>query len=531
MEKRNSLFVACIISIMALSVGFVVRAFLVTEWGVRFNLSESQIGSIQGAGLYPQALSILLLSLVIDRVGYGRTMVFAFSCHVASAIITMTATGYVSLYVGTFIFALGNGAVEAVVNPVTATLFPNSKTHHLNMLHAGWPGGLVFGGLLAITLGHSGGENAWRWKVALYLIPTAIYGFMMLKHKFPVQERVAAGVSYRDMLREFGWAGCLIVSIFAAYAADEILRVFGMRLNAPEMAAIAIIPTALFAVRIRSIGRPMFVFLLLVMILLATTELGTDSWIAALMTPVLKQFGPNAGNLVLIYTASIMFALRFCAGPIVHRISPLGLLAVCAAIACAGLLWLAHAGAAPLIVFLAATCYGIGKTFFWPTTLGVVSEQFPRGGALTISAIAAVGMISVGVLGNPLLGTIQDRSLDRNLAGQNPALHAKVVAAPQSKYGLTYRPLDKSKVATLTAAETSEVESVTAANNQSTLAKVAVLPAIMCLCYIALLLYFKSRGGYRAVELRNPAPGAGLESSSHAHASKGSSHDFLIEAS
>jgi MFS family permease len=164
-----------------------------------------------------------------------------------------------------------------------------------------------------------------------------------------------------------------------------------------------------------------------------------------------------------------------------------------------------------LSVFLAATCYGIGKTFFWPTTLGVVSEQFPRGGALTISAIAAVGMISVGVLGNPLLGTIQDRSLDRNLAGQNPALHAKVAAAPQSKYGLSYRPLDKSKVATLTAAETAEVESVTAANNQSTLAKVAVLPAIMCLCYIALLLYFKSRGGYHAVRLRNPVLGTGLE--------------------
>jgi MFS family permease len=229
------------------------------------------------------------------------------------------------------------------------------------------------------------------------------------------------------------------------------------------------------------------------------------------MTPVLRKFGPNAGNFVLIYTASIMFVLRFCAGPIVHRISPLGLLAVCAAIACAGLLWLAHAGAAPVIVFLAATCYGIGKTFFWPTTLGVVSEQFPRGGALTISAIAAVGMISVGVLGNPLLGTIQDRSLDRNLAGQNPVLHAKVVAAPQSKYGLVYRPLDKSKVETLSAAETAEVERISAANNQSTLAKVAVLPAIMCLCYIGLLFYFKSRGGYRAVELQNPAPGTKLE--------------------
>ena len=511
MEKRNGLFVACVMSIVAIATGFVVRAFLITEWGVRFNLSETQIGSIQGAGLYPQALSIILLSLVIDRIGYGRTMAFAFTCHVVSAIITVTATGYTSLYVGTFIFALGGGAVEAVVNPVTATLFPDSKTKHLNILHAGWPGGLVFGGLLAITLGHSGGENAWRWKVCLYLIPTAIYAFLMLRSRFPVQERVAAGVSYTDMLREFGWAGCLIVCIFAAYAVDEILRVFGMHLNGPGLAIIAIVPAAIFAGWIRTPGRPMFIFLLLVMILLATTELGTDSWIAALMTPVLKDVGPNAGNFVLIYTSSLMFALRFCAGPIVHRISPLGLLTVCAAIASAGLFWLGHAGAAPAIVFLAATCYGVGKTFFWPTTLGVVSEQFPRGGALTISAIAGVGMISVGVLGNPLLGTLQDHYLDSNLARQNSVLYAKVAAAPQTKYGMTYRPLDNSKLAVLTPTETAEVDRIRTANNQSTLAKVAVLPAIMCLCYIGLLIYFKSRGGYRPVEIEGGAATRSLE--------------------
>ncbi len=502
MQNQTRLFVACIISLVAAAIGFIVRAFLIREWGVTFNLSETQIGSIQGAGLYPQALSIILFSLVIDRLGYGRTMAFAWICHVLSAVITMTANGYTGLYLGTFVFALGNGAVEAVINPVTATMYPKSKTHHLNILHAGWPGGLVLGGLLAIALGGSGGENSWRWKVGIYLIPTAIYGLMMLRQNFPMQERVAAGVSYLDMLKEFGWAGCLIVSFFAAYAIDEILRVFGLSLNTLAIVLIALVPTVLFAIRIRSFGRPMFIFLLLVMVLLATTELGTDSWIAALMTPVLKDFGANAGNWVLIYTSAIMFVLRFFAGPIAHRISPLGLLAVCAAVASAGLFWLAHAGAVPIMVFLAATCYGFGKTFFWPTTLGVVSEQFPKGGALTLSAIAGVGLIAVGVVGNPLLGAIQDNFLDKNLARQNASLHEKVAAPPQSKYGLTYQPLDRTKVALLTPAESVEVETIRTLNNQSTLAKVAVLPALMFLCYVGLILYFRSRGGYRPVDLR-----------------------------
>jgi MFS family permease len=451
--------------------------------------------------LYPQAVTMILSALVVDRIGYRRAMFFAFACHIASAAITMTANGYVALYLGTFIFALAGGVVEGVINPVTATLYPKSKTHYLNILHAGWPGGMVLGGLVVITLGAIGRESSWRWKVGLYLVPTLIYGWMMWREEFPVQERVAAGVSYVDMLKECGWGGCFLICLFMGYALDEILRVFSMSLSTPVIFAIGILPTLLFAVKIRSFGRPMFVFLMLIMTLLATTELGTDSWIAALMTPVLHNAGPNAGNFVLIYTSAIMFVLRFFAGPIAHRISPLGLLAACAAVACVGLTWLSRAGAAPMMVFLAATCYGCGKTFFWPTTLGVVSEQFPKGGALTLSSVSAVGLIAVGVLGNPLLGALQDESLDRNLARSNPALHQKIAEAPQKKYGFVYRPLDKTRIAALPAAEQGEVEQIRAVNNQATLRRVAILPAIMFACYIGLIGWFRSRGGYRDVQL------------------------------
>jgi fucose permease len=83
-------------------------------------------------------------------------MIFAFIMHLLSAILTLAATpvfnaagkdaAYWCLYIGMFLFAIGNGIAEAVVNPLVATLFPNNKTHYLNILHAGWPGGLIIGG-------------------------------------------------------------------------------------------------------------------------------------------------------------------------------------------------------------------------------------------------------------------------------------------------------------------------------------------------------------------------------------------------
>ena len=82
-------------------------------------------------------------------------------------------------------------------------------------------------------------------------------------------------------------------------------------------------------------------------------------------------------------------------------------------------------------------------------------------------------------------------------------MHEKIAAAAQTKYGLTYQPLDQTKIETLTAAEKDEVQKALEANNQATLAKVAVLPVIMCLCYVGLIVFFKCRGGYRQVQIQS----------------------------
>jgi MFS family permease len=503
-QSARRLFLGCFVGLVATAFAFAVRGAVLKDWAVQFDLSEEQKGIINGVGLFPFAISIILLSLVIDRIGYGTTMAFAFFGHLLSAILTIFAPNFQVLYIATFICALSNGAIEAVINPVVATIHRDNKTHWLNILHAGWPGGLVLAGLLSIAVTLGGAQlgtslpgKLWQWQMALLLLPILVYGFLLIGQRFPQQERVEAGVSYRAMLEEFGWGSAYIVSFLILMGLSQLLTVFDMKpIDVRLAAGIALIPTIAFAMFIRSFGRPMFIFLMLVMFLLATTELGTDGWIQDIMGSVLGS--PIKGTFFLIYTSAIMFVLRFFAGPIVHRISPLGLLAVSAAIATGGLLWLGTAINASLGVLLAAaTLYGIGKTFFWPTTLGVVSEQYPRGGALLLNAISGVGMIAVGTIGGPAIGSMQDRSFNEVVLKEMPEIHSQLVKETDGLFS-KYQSIDPLLLAKQPEAVRERIDASQRVTKQQALAKIAVLPAIMCVCYLILIAYFKSRGGYKA---------------------------------
>jgi hypothetical protein len=246
----------------------------------------------------------------------------------------------------------------------------------------------------------------------------------------------------------------------------------------------------------------MFVFLLLVMLLLSTTELGTDGWIQDIIGSTLKD--PVKGTMFLVYTSAIMFVLRFFAGPIVHRISPLGLLAVCSALAAAGLYWLGYAAEALTPLIAAATVYAVGKTFFWPTTLGVVSEQYPKGGALLLNAISGVGMIFAGTIGQPAIGTLQDRNLAAAVQAELPAEFVELSKEAKGQF-FTYAAIDSDRVKAAPSDVRQQVDELQRVTKQRTLAEIAVLPAIMCVCYLALIAYFKSRGGYKAEVLAGHA--------------------------
>ena len=486
-QKR--LFWGCFIALIATAFGFVVRSMVINDWGNDFGLTETQKGEIFGVGLWPFALSIILFSLIIDKIGYGRAMAFAFVCHVVSAIMTIFATGYWTLYIATFIVALGNGTVEAVINPVVATMFRNEKTKWLNILHAGWPGGLVLGGLIAIALGT---DSAWQIKVGLIFIPTIIYGVMLFGQKFPIHERVESGVSYIAMLREVGIIGALIVVTLMTL---EVGRVFSFPMVLEIVIILAVVGA--YGFYVRSLGRPLFIFLILIMMPLATTELGTDGWITPLMEPEMVDLGLNAGW-VLVYTSFIMMVLRFFAGSIVHRISPLGLLAASSIIAILGLVFLSKS--VGIGILAAASLYALGKTFFWPTMLGVVAEQFPKGGAMTLNTIAGVGMLAVGIVGAPFLGYIQDTSVATKLQAESAPMFEKYSAPKTTIFGGIVA-LDPEKLKDATEEEIAAVEPLRRQATKGALMTVAIFPTIMLICYIILIVYFQSKGGYKVVHI------------------------------
>ncbi len=509
------LFWGCFVALIATSFGFITRMLLIGRFAGDFALDKVTVGQLQGAGIWPFAISIILFSLIIDRIGYRIAMVFSFACYAAyltmasmaygaiqgltgDALHVAQVKGYNLLYWGSIILGLGNGTVEAFVNPVVATLFRTEKTKWLNILHAGWPGGLVLGGLITIYMADTANTGDWRLVLGLIAIPAVTFFLMLIGARFPVNEREQAGVSYREMLSEFGVFGAFVGFglIFA-----QLAQVLGWGPVVQWGLTIAVVVA--FGAYTKSFGRGILAVLILIMFPLATTELGTDGWISSLMEHPLAAAGHHAGW-VLVYTSFVMMLMRFSAGAIVHRISPIGLLCMSATLAIVGLFLLSKCADATVIaIFAAATLYALGKTFFWPTMLAVTSEQCPRGGALTLNAVGGIGMIAVGVLGFPFIGALQEKTATQTLVAEAPAT-AQAVLVEKSYILGEYQAIDPEKAA-IAASTNAEAKSALASANLAgqfdALGKMALFPTVMLACYLGMLLYFRSRGGYKPVDI------------------------------
>lgn len=515
-RQKRLLFWASFLALAAAGFGFAFRVAMGGAYGDALDLTKQQQGEVFGASLWPIAITMIGFSLVVDRIGYKLPMFVAFALQALSGIGTYFSSSYAELYAYALCAGLGHGIVEAVINPICAAVYPKEKTKWLTILHAAWPAGLVAGTLLMIGADATTGGLEWKVHALWILIPAGLYAVMFLPCRFPVDERVQAGVSYREMLQQVGFLTAGLASFLMIYEiGNQVDQMtgwvkpdswFNLSLGLGIGVGVA------FGIWVRSVGRPLFFLMCLLMIPVATAELGTDGWIKGLMTPVLKDLSINPA-MALVFSAAIMLVFRVFAGGILKLFSPPALLCVSGVFSAIGLFWLSSATG--FAIFIAFTLYALGQTYYWPCILGFTSERYPRGGALTLNTVSAIGLLSAGIIGTPLLGVAFDESIHKTVSVEAPAL-AKAATTEGGFMWMSHDKIDPKLAEDYVAAATGdELAKATKAYNAGEPAGTAQagagrdvlfyavrFPAILFFVFGLIALYFKSRGGYKPIELK-----------------------------
>jgi MFS family permease len=371
--NRKQLFLASCIALTFTSLTFAFRTSLEGVWGKEFTLNNEQIGWIFSPAFWGFTLAMIFGGTLVDIIGMKRLVGFAFVGHIAGAVIYIFAKDATMLFIGTLCIGIGNGMVEAALNPLVVTLYPDKKTTMLNRFHVWFPGGFVIGGLIAYFVLRQL-ELDWRILMIPLFICVVIYGAMFLRLKFPPTERVAKGISTGEMFK-----ACL---------------------------------------------NPLFLVMLACMFLTAATELGTTQWIEGLLK------GSNvSGILVLVFIFGIMALGRSFAGPVVHRLNPNGMLIFSSIFAGLGLVLLSQTSG--YAAFGAAAVFAVGVCFFWPTMLGFVSEYMPKTGALGLSLMGGAGMFSVSLI-LPKMGKWLDDAKAKALSDGMTQAQADAVAGSEA---------------------------------------------------------------------------------------------------
>ncbi|MFO1064110.1 MAG: MFS transporter [Pirellulales bacterium] len=534
------------LAILAAGVGFAIRGGILDNWGTEFGFSGTELGLIGSAGFTGFCFGIIIGGVIVDKVGYGKLVFVAFLLHVLSALVAFGATSgmekqtaFTYLFLGTFLFALANGTLEAVANPLVATLFPENRTHYLNILHASWPLGMVLGGAAGWILDDLLGVP-WKVQLALFLIPTVIYGLMFLGQKYPKSEASEKGLSLGEMFRDVGIMGSAVIGLFVGMFMNNALGPLMQGLTGNDFfvggtwgyisIGIGIVVALAFSgLSGFSLGAWLLFVLFLIHILVGAVELGTDGWIQNITGNILSS---QEGKILFVFTSLTMFLLRFCADFIEKRIgfSPVAILVTCALLACVGLNLVAGINSFAGALF-ALTIYGIGKTFFWPTMLAVASDRFPRTGAVAISIMGGLGMMSAGLLGSVGLGYAKDRFAGESLKAANAAVFEEYKSDKPSgflffepSHGLDGKKLgevneklntsrariiadggDASKADTALTDNEKLVIASSITGDRQTLRADSFIPATMAVAYLLLLVYFKAIGGYKRVTISEEA--------------------------
>ena len=510
-SNAKRLLWAGFMAILAAGVGFAIRGGILDNWASEFGFTNTELGKIGGAGFTGFCFGIFIGGLIVDKIGYGKLIIAAFVFHFASAVVTFLPNAEMSkemvynyLFWGTFLFAIANGTLEAVANPLVATLFPKQRTHYLNILHASWPAGLVLGSAMGWVLDDAVGMY-WKWQLALFLIPTVVYGVMFFGQSFPKSEASEKGLSLAEMFKQIGLLGgavaCFLIALFFG---DVLAPLFADNAKYAGY-AIGIILLVLVGVLTKfSIGSLFLFVLFITHALVGAVELGTDGWIQNITGNILSS---GEGKMLFVYTSTIMFLLRFCAHFIEEKLglSPIGILLVCAVLGCVGL-QLASSIDSFGYALLALGVYAVGKTFFWPTMLAVVGDRFPRTGAVAMSVMGGIGMMSAGLLGSAGLGFAKDKYSGEALAPEAAIYEEYKAPKPSNFLVFEATGLDGAKVEEAKNAEnpTDVEKKVVAASitgDRETLKIDSFIPGAMAVIYLLMMLYFMTKGGYKILSI------------------------------
>lgn len=364
---RRKIFLLSALALFTAGLGFALRGAIIAAVVAEFSPGSATLaGSLLGTAFLGFGTTLFLASTLLDRLGMGRALLACALCLGAGSLISSSASGSEDIPIfqlGFLVSGLGWGFMEAAVNPLTAALYPDDKTNRLNIVHAWWPAGIIVGTLVALA--GASLELDWRFQFATVLVPAAGCIALYVGTPFPRTERAALGFSMSEML-------------------GEIVR------------------------------QPMFLVWWACMLLTAAAELAPNQWFDFALT---HSIGIR-GAWIVIYVSAMMFVFRHFAGPIAHRVSNIVMLLGSVVLAVAGLALLPLASS-PVTGLLAATVWGLGVCFLWPTMLANVSERYPRGGEFFIGLMGVAGALSIQYV-LPALGRITDDT-KHGLAGGNEA--------------------------------------------------------------------------------------------------------------
>jgi fucose permease len=221
----------------------------------------------------------------------------------------------------------------------------------------------------------------WQMQIAVMLIPTLIYGYLVFSQKFPEGENIESNTS----------------------------------------------------LNIKALANPLYIFMFLCMSLTAVSEFIPQQWVE-------KILGSSGASpmLVLALVTGIMALGRFFAGPIVHKFNPIGVLWMSAITTTVAIYLMSIADGG--LIYAAAALFALGVCYFWPTMIGFISEYTSKTGALGMSLVGGMGMFATSIW-NPIIGSMLDTEKNNAMASGLLGPAADIVAGKSILGFMVYFPL------------------------------------------------------------------------------------------